>query len=50
MTAVDLGTVMVSALFLLTSVYTFKRNKLDKVEGLLLLAIEAGYMTWLFMN
>lgn len=50
MTAVDLGTVMVSALFLLTSVYTFKRNKLDKAEGLLLLAIEAGYMTWLFMN
>ncbi len=50
MTAVDLGTVMVSALFLLTSVYTFKRNKLDKIEGFILLAIEAGYMTWLFMN
>lgn len=50
MTAVDLSVVFVSALFLLTSVYTFKRNKLDKAEGLLLLILEAGYMTWLFMN
>lgn len=50
MTAVDLSVVLVSALFLMMSVYTFKRNKLDKVEGVLLLVLEAGYMTWLFMN
>lgn len=50
MTAVDLSVVLASALFLLTSIYTFKRNKLDKIEGILLLTIEAGYMTWLFMN
>lgn len=50
MTAVDLSVVLASAVFLLTSIYTFKRNKLDKIEGILLLTIEAGYMTWLFMN
>lgn len=50
MTAVDLSVVLVSALFLMMSVYTFKINKLDKVEGVLLLVLEAGYMTWLFMN
>ena len=50
MTAVDLSTVLVSAVFLLTSIYTFKRNKLDKIEGIILIALEAGYMTWLFMN
>ena len=50
MTAVDLSIVLVSAVFLLTSIYTFKRNKLDKIEGIILIALEAGYMTWLFMN
>ena len=50
MTDIDLGTVLLSAVLLLTSVYTFKRNKLDKIEGLILLLLEAGYMTWLFMN
>ena len=50
MTNVDLGTVLLAAVFLLTSVYTFKRNKLDKTEGFILLILEAGYMTWLFIN
>lgn len=50
MTPVDLGTMMISAIFLILSVYTFKKNKLDKFEGAILLLMEAGYMTWLFMN
>lgn len=50
MTPVDLGTMMISVIFLILSVYTFKKNKLDKFEGAILLLMEAGYMTWLFMN
>ena len=50
MTPVDVGTMMISAIFLILSVYTFKKNKLDKFEGAILLLMEAGYMTWLFMN
>lgn len=50
MSPVDLGVIMVAAVFLFTSAYTFKRNKLDRVEAVILLLMEAGYMTWLFMN
>ena len=50
MTPVDLGVVLVAAIFLLTSAYTFKSNKLDRFEAVILLLLEAGYMTWLFMN
>lgn len=47
---VDLGVVMIAAIFMLTSAYTFKSNKLDRYEAAILLLIEAGYMTWLFLN
>ena len=50
MTPVDLGVVLVAAIFLLTSAYTFKSNKLDRFEAVILLLLEAGYMTWLFIN
>lgn len=50
MTPVDLGAVMIAAIFMLTSAYTFKTNKLDRFEAVILLLLEAGYMTWLFMN
>ena len=50
MTPVDLGAVMIGAIFMLTSAYTFKTNKLDRFEAVILLLLEAGYMTWLFMN
>ena len=50
MGAVDLGVVMIAAVFMLTSAYTFKSNKLDRFEAVILLLLEAGYMTWLFLN
>ena len=50
MSMIDLGVVMVAAIFMFTSAYTFKSYKLDRYEGAILLLMEAGYMTWLFMN
>lgn len=50
MKPVDLGVVMAGAVIMLTSAYTFKSNKLDRYEAAILLLIEAGYMTWLFLN
>ena len=50
MTAIDLGVVMIGAIFMFTSAYTFKSFKLDRFEAVILLLLEAGYMTWLFMN
>lgn len=47
---VDLGVIMIAAIFMLTSAYTFKSNKLDRYEAVILLLMEAGYMTWLFLN
>ena len=47
---IDLGVVLVAAVFMLTSAYTFKKNTLDRFEAVILLLIEAGYMTWLFMS
>ena len=50
MSMIDLGVVMVAAIFMFTSAYTFKTYKLDRYEAAILLLMEAGYMTWLFMN
>ena len=50
MTPVDLGAVMIAAIFVFTSAYTFQTNKIDRFEGSILLLLEAGYMTWLFLN
>ena len=50
MTPVDLGVVMTGAIFLYISAFIFKKNILGRIEGLILLLLEAGYMTWLFMN
>ena len=50
MSPIDLGVVMVAAIFIFTSAFTFKSYKLDRFEGVILLLLEAGYMTWLFMN
>lgn len=49
MTPIDLGVVMAGAIFMLTSAYTFKTYKLDRFEAVILLLMEAGYMTYLFM-
>ena len=50
MTPVDLGTVLVSAIFIFACAYTFKQKKLDRIEGLILLLMEAGYMWYMIAN
>ena len=50
MTYVDLGTVLVSALFILGSAYLFKKKSLDRFEGAVLLLMEAGYMWYLIAH
>ena len=50
MNAVDLGAVLLSAVFILFSAYAFKKKALDRVEGVILLLMEAGYMWYLIAN
>lgn len=50
MTYIDLGTVLVSALFILGSAYLFKKKSLDRFEGAILLLMEAGYMWYLIAH
>lgn len=50
MTPVDLGIVLVSALFILASAFFFKKKQLDRFEGIILLLMEAGYMWYLIAN
>jgi cation:H+ antiporter len=50
MTSVDLGVLMIGAIFLYISAFIFKKNQIGRIEGLILILLESGYMTWLFMN
>lgn len=50
MTAVDLGAVLAGVLFILASAYTFKKKKLDRVEGSILVLMEVAYMWYLIAN
>ena len=50
MSTVDLGTVMISAVFILASAYAFKKKQLDRFEGAILLLLEVGYMWYLISN
>ena len=50
MTVVDLGAVLLCAVFILFSAYAFKKKALDRVEGIILLLMEAGYMWYLIAN
>jgi cation:H+ antiporter len=50
MSAVDLCAVLLSALFILFSAYTFKKKQLDRIEGSILVLMEAGYMWYLISN
>lgn len=50
MTTVDLGAVLICAIFILFSAYAFKKKALDRVEGIILLLMEAGYMWYLIAN
>lgn len=50
MTLVDLGTVLAASLFILLSAWCFKKNRLDRIEGAILLMIEIGYMWYLISS
>ena len=50
MTYVDLGAVLLGAIFLLGSAYLFKKKQLDRFEGAILLLMEAAYMWYLIAN
>ncbi len=47
---IDLGALLVSAVALFTSCYMGKRNKLDRLDGVLFLLIWAAYMAYLIIN
>lgn len=47
---VDVSVMLISAIVILLSVYLFKKKELDRIEALLLLAMEAGYMWYLIAN
>lgn len=47
MTIVDLGTVLACSIFIFLSAYFFRKNRLDRTEGAILLLMEAGYMWYL---
>ena len=47
---VDAAALLVSALAIAISIYTFKRDKLDRADGISLLILEIAYMTWLIID
>lgn len=50
MSTVDLSAVLICALFILISAYTFKKKQLDRFEGTILIVMEAGYMWYLIAH
>ena len=49
-TVVDMGTLLLCAVFILLSVFLFKKKQLDRFEAIILLLMEAGYMWYLIAN
>lgn len=50
MTFVDMGVVLGASILLLLTAFTFKKDKIDRNEGAILIIIEIAYMTWLMIN
>ena len=50
MGVVDLGVILIAAVLLFISAYTFQKKELDRIEGAILILIEAGYMWYLIAN
>ena len=50
MNYVDLGVLLLSALVLLTALFVGRKDKIDRLDGSLFLAIWAGYMAYLIVN
>lgn len=50
MSYMDLGALLVSSVVLFTCIYSGKKDVLDRLDGVILLLLEAGYMTWLIIQ
>lgn len=50
MSYMDLGALLVSSIALFTCIYSGKKDVLDRLDGVILLLLEAGYMTWLIIQ
>lgn len=50
MSYVDFGALLLSSLVIWASIHTNKKNQLDRADGLLLLLLEAAYMTFLIIK
>ncbi len=50
MSYMDLGALLVSSVVLFTCIYSGKKDILDRLDGVILLLLEAGYMTWLIIQ
>lgn len=50
MTTIDLGVAMVGAIFIFLTAFMFRKKTVDRVEGAILLLIEAGYLWYLIAN
>lgn len=48
--SVDMAMMLVAVLMLLLAAFTFKRNKLDRIEGFIFLVAYVGYITYLTMH
>ena len=47
---VDMGTLLASAVLVLLSAFFFKRNKIDRGDGVIFLLCFIAYYVWLFIN
>lgn len=50
MTAVDLGALFLSSLFIFCSAYLFRKKELDRIEGVIFLLVECFYMWYLISH
>ena len=50
MSYMDLGALLLCGIFILLSAYLFRKGRLDRFEGIILLLMEAGYMWYLISN
>ena len=47
---VDMAMVLISVVMLWIAAFTFKRNQLDRVEGVIFLSMYIGYIVYLSLN
>ena len=50
MNLVDMGILLLSAVLVLLSAFSFRKNSMDRTDGAILLLCYAGYLFWLFKN